>query len=79
MKKLLTIILALSAMSCTVTDRTAKVKVLENGTMTYADLTHKEVTSLSQGDTVWLNLSTHRIDNVDTTAMLVRIEYINFP
>lgn len=52
-------------------DETVKAVVIENGTTTYAHLSDPERFTLSPGDSVWLNLDTHLIDNKDTNAMKV--------
>lgn len=56
----------------TLEKRYYKAKCLENGTMTL--ITNLEPISLQEtvyhpGDTVWVNLNTHMVDDQDDTAM----------
>lgn len=55
-----------------------RVKILENGTISYCNLTLDEQLSMHPLDTVWVNLATHRIDDTCTTAMKGVIQYRTF-
>lgn len=46
-----------------------RIRVLENGTISYIT-TKQEIANLyHENDTIWANLSLHCIDDIDTTAM----------
>lgn len=44
--------------------------VLENNTLTYVSIRPSLDTVYKAGDTVWVNLDTHRIDDTDSTTMM---------
>lgn len=50
-------------------DLTVRVKVLENGTMTYVTLNNKEARMLRPLDTVWVDLAKHVVDDTCNTAL----------
>ena len=51
----------------------ARIKVLENGTVTYVLLDWMERASLRVGDTVWVDLATHMINDTCSTAMKAKL------
>jgi hypothetical protein len=53
---------------------TVRARVLENNTITYVSLDMQQAGALSYDDTVWVNLKTHKIDDIDTTTMKCVIE-----
>ncbi len=48
---------------------TARAKVLESGTITYIDLNQTRAETLLVGDTVWLDLDTHIINDTGSCTM----------
>jgi len=53
-------------MSSTVPTR---VKIIENGTISYVNLTPEEEKVYRPADTVWVNLETHKVDDTCSTTM----------
>lgn len=48
----------------------SRAKCLESGTITYAKYPDALIGMYQEGDTVWVNMRTHFIDDKDTTAQL---------
>lgn len=46
-----------------------RVRILENNTVTHVDIPSSEEKLYKPNDTIWINLSTHKIDDIDTSAM----------
>lgn len=46
-----------------------RVKILENGTISYVFLSEVEQAAYRPLDTVWVNLSTHKVDDISDTTM----------
>lgn len=72
--------LCLCFMSCTsgsgnrlsqtnVSDSVVRAKVVENNTIAYVRINRNIIRSYEPGDTVWVNLATHRIDDVSDISM----------
>jgi len=73
MKKVLFLTAIIAALaSCSETKReepvTFRANCLESSTITYVRCTEKLSPIYKDGDTVWVNMNTHYIDDVDTTA-----------
>lgn len=47
-----------------------RAQVLENGSITYVFIRPSLDSVYKVGDSVWVNLRAHRIDDTDTTAMM---------
>lgn len=52
-----------------------RARVLENSTMSYVDLTFKQKLLFQSGDTIWLNLDTHLVDDTAQFTMKAELEY----
>jgi len=46
-----------------------KVRVLESGTVTLCDVTASEAYNLTVGDTIWVDLEKHILDDTCSTAI----------
>ena len=47
-----------------------RVHVLENGTISYVNFTPDNQQVFTYGDSVWVNLATHQIDDTCSSAMM---------
>ena len=76
MKKLLLMVaIAFSIVSCTddstqTTFRTRRIVVLENNSVSFINIPSHLDSVYRTNDTVWVNLFTHRIDDLDSSAMM---------
>lgn len=73
MKKLLVVAVVALLASCVEEVKppiTCRAKCLENNTITYAKYPEALMSMYREGDTVWVNMVTHCIDDTDTTAMM---------
>ena len=83
MKKILSFIALVGVFaSCSTETRqppfkTKRVKVLENNTISYIHVPSGLDSVYKYNDTVWVNMETHRIDDVDTTTMMCVIDSPN--
>lgn len=50
-------------------ERVVKIKILESGTITYCKLTSVQGRLLKEGDSIWLDLTTNRINTTLSTSM----------
>lgn len=73
MKKILSFIASIAVFASCETKqpsfKTKKVKVLENNTVSYIHVPSGLDSLYTCDDTVWVNMKTHRIDDLDSTAM----------
>ncbi len=53
--------------------KTVKVRILENGSVTYCNLHSPQEEILKIGDTVWVNIAKHQVNDVDSNTMLAII------
>ena len=73
MKKLLAVAVVALLASCAEEVKPpvmSRAKCLETGTITYAKNPDALFGMYKEGDTVWVNMRTHFIDDKDTTAQL---------
>lgn len=71
-KLLLSLSIVVALVSCSETKReepvTCRAVCLESSTVTYARYPDRFIGVYKNGDTVWVNMTTHFIDDVDTNA-----------
>jgi hypothetical protein len=83
MKKILSFIALIAVFaSCTTETRkppfkTKRVRVLENNTISYIHVPFGLDSIYKYNDTVWVNMITHKIDDIDTTTMMCVIDSLN--
>lgn len=83
MKKLLSLIVLITVFASCATEtrqppfKTKRVRVLENNTISYIHVPSGLDNVYKYNDTVWVNMETHKIDDIDTTTMMCVIDSLN--
>lgn len=54
-------------------DSIVRVLVMENQTISFVRIDKNIISAYNNGDVVWVNLATHRIDDVNETAMKAKL------